>query len=326
MGYGLTQETFASISAYANNPDSRLNWPFVFVLPAWLRAWWQEFGSGNELYLTSARQGEQVIGIAPLLVKDGEASFIGSPDICDYLDFIIAPNRESDFFAALLDNLKQQGIKHLDLKSLRPDSTVLTHLVPLAKSLNYAVHFRQEDVSLELDLPASWEEYLALLGKKQRHEIRRKLRRLWGEGDLNYCCVEAGAEVDEYMSSFLKFFALSRGEKADFMTGSMESFFRSMARAMAELGLLRFGIVGLGKVPAAITMCFDYGDTMYLYNSAYDPEHNSLSVGLLSKVLGIKDSIQQGRKRWDFLKGSEAYKYHIGGREIPLYNCQIWLK
>jgi CelD/BcsL family acetyltransferase involved in cellulose biosynthesis len=51
-----------------------------------------------------------------------------------------------------------------------------------------------------------------------------------------------------------------------------------------------------------------------------------LSVGLLSKVLCIKDSIERGKKRFDFLKGREAYKYRLGGREVPIYNCQIVLR
>jgi hypothetical protein len=46
-------------------------------------------------------------------------------------------------------------------------------------------------------------------------------------------------------------------------------------------------------------------------------------VGLLSKVLCLKDSIQRGRRRWSFLKGAELYKYQLGGEEVPLYNCLI---
>jgi CelD/BcsL family acetyltransferase involved in cellulose biosynthesis len=103
----------------------------------------------------------------------------------------------------------------------------------------------------------------------------------------------------------------------------MESFFRSLAAVMAEIGLLRFGVLEVDGAPAAMVMGFDYNDTMYLYNSSYDPRYRSLSVGVLSKVLCIKESIQRGRKKWDFLKGGEPYKYHLGGKEIPLYRCQI---
>jgi len=128
------------------------------------------------------------------------------------------------------------------------------------------------------------------------------------------------------MDTFLKLFSLSREEKASFITDQVESFFRSLAEAMAEIGLLRFGILKVDTLPAAMIMGFDYNEAMYLYNSAYDPIYSHLSVGLLSKVLCIKESIQRSRKKWDFLKGGEPYKYHIGGREIPLYKCQITIK
>jgi len=275
------------------------------------------------LYLSTLKENETVIGIAPLLVNEETASFIGSADICDYLDFIITPGREPDFFNVLLDNLKLKGINKLDLGPLRPDSTVLTHLVNIARNRGYEVLCHTEDVSLELDLPPTWEEYLAKLNKKQRHEVRRKLRRLSEVGNVEHRFIEVGGEIEDYFDIFLKLFALSRDEKASFMNPRIESFFRSLAKAMAEIGLLRLGILQLDKVPVAMTMGFDYNDSHYLYNSAYDPQFNYLSVGLLCKVLCIQESIKKGSKKWDFLKGEEPYKYQLGGQEVPIYRCQI---
>jgi len=323
MSYTISRETFASLAGYWAEPAHRLNWNSVFVLPAWLEVWWQEFGCGAELYLRTVRQGEKIIGIAPLLVREGSASFIGGADVCDYLDFVVAPGRESDFFPVLLDDLREKGINRLDLVSLRPDSTVITHLVAIARNRQYQVHCRREEVSVELDLPATWSDYLAMLDKKQRHEVKRKLRRLWQAGGVDYRCLEAGQETGAFLDTFLQLFSLSRGEKAGFMTARMESFFRSMAGAMAGIGILRFGILELDAATVAMIMGFEYNDTMYLYNSAYDPRYNSLSVGLLCKVLCLKESIERGRQKWDFLKGGEAYKYHIGGQEITLHHCQI---
>ncbi|MFC2002576.1 GNAT family N-acetyltransferase [Chloroflexota bacterium] len=291
-----------------------------------MEVWWRVFGSGAELYLGVVRQGEEIIGIAPLLVRDKTASILGSADVCDYLDFIVIPGRERDFFAVLLDDLVQKGINHLDLRSLRPDSTVPTELVPLARDREYDVCCNPEDVSLELDLPSTWEEYLATLVPKQRHEVKRKLRRLGEEGDLGYRSVEDKASIRDILVTFLKLFTESREEKATFMTASMESFFSLMADTMSEARLLRIGILELDARPTAMVMSFDYHDCVYLYNSGYDPQYRSLSVGLLSKVLCIKESIQRGRKRFDFMKGGESYKYHLGGREIPLYSCQITLR
>ncbi len=326
MNYTVTEESFASLSSYWTDSRHNLNWGSIFVLPAWLKVWWQTFGAGAELYLRAVWQREKIIGIAPLLVKEKTASIIGSADVCDYLDFIVAPGMERDFFSVLLEDLRQKSIKHLDLGSLRPDSTVLTDLVGIAQEWEYEVLCHEEGVSVELDLPSTWDEYLASLDKKQRHEVRRKLRRLWGVGNVDYHCPEGSQDVGGFMDTFLKLFSLSHEEKANFMTAQMESFFRSLSEAMAEAGLLRFGILEVDKLPAAMIMGFDYNDTMYLYNSAYDPNYSYLSVGLLSKVLCIKESIQKGRKKWDFLKGEEPYKYHVGGTEIPLYSCHIIIK
>ncbi|MFC2048425.1 GNAT family N-acetyltransferase, partial [Chloroflexota bacterium] len=186
MSYAITQESFDSLASCWADSSNHLRWNSPFVLPAWLQVWWQELGSEAELYLGTVRQGEEIIGIAPLQIREGRASIIGSTDVCDYLDFIVVPGREKDFFSVLLDDLRQQDINHLDLESLRPDSTALTNLVGIAQNRGYEVLCRQEEVSVELDLPATWEEYLAALSSKQRHEVRRKLRRLSEAGKVDY--------------------------------------------------------------------------------------------------------------------------------------------
>ncbi len=326
MSYTITQESFDSLASCWGDPSHRLKWNSIFVLPAWLRVWWQEFSSGAELYLGAVRQGEKIIGIAPLMVRDGMASLLGSMDVCDYLDFVAAPGLEMDFFTVLLDDLREKGINHLDLESLRPDSTVLTDLIAIARNRGYEVLRHLEGVSVELDLPSTWEEYLATLAAKQRHEVRRKLRRLLEAGKIDYHIVEDSVAVNKAMDSFLKMFSESREDKATFLTSQRESFFRSLADIMAKTGLLRLGILELDSTPTSMIMYFDYNDCIYLYNSGYDSQYNSLSVGLLCKVLCIKESIQEGKKRFDFLKGDEIYKYHLGGRKIPLYNCQITIK
>jgi len=326
MPYIVTQESFDSLASIWTDPSHCLKWDSVFVLPVWMKVWWQELGGGAELYLTTVRQGEEVIGVAPLQVREERASIIGSADVCDYLDFVVAPGMEGDFFSALLDDLEQRGINHLDLRALRPDSTVLTHLAGIAKDRGYGILCHEEDVSVELDLPATWDEYLAILTAKQRHEVRRKLRRLSEAGKVDYYFIKDREAVHDTMDTFLRMFTESRTDKADFLTTRMESFFRSLADNMAEAGLLKLGILELDSLPAAMIICFDYDDCVYLYNSSYDPQYNSLSAGLLSKVLCIKESIEEGKKKFDFLKGDEAYKYQLGGRKIPVHSCQINIK
>jgi len=325
MSYTINAESLDSINTCWNQWQA-LEWGSVFVLPAWLKAWWEAFGTKADLYLRTLWDGEQLVGFAPLLLNDDTASFIGSADVCDYLDFAINPGRENDFFQVLLDDLRDKGVKRLDLRPLRPDSTVLMYLVSIARGRRYVVRCRSEDVSLELDLPATWDEYLAMLKNKQRHEVRRKLRRLWEAGDVEHSCADVGEDVEHHLDIFLKLFSLSKDEKACFMNRKRRRFFTSLAKAMTDIGLLRIGVLQVNKVTAAMTMGFDYHDSHYLYNSAYDPQFGHLSVGLLCKVLCLKESIQKGRRKWNFLKGAEPYKHRLGAQEVPLYNCLITMR
>lgn len=304
-----------------------MKWGSIFILPAWLEVWWRTFKPKTELYLTVVKDSSDIIGIAPLHLKGKEAHFVGNADVCDYQDFIIVPGRETEFFNVLLDDLARKGIQQLDLNPVRPDSSVITSLVDVVEKYGGSVICQEGDVTVEMDLPANWEEYLEGLDKKQRHEVRRKLRRLWSAGDVQYRCHEVGPQdVSELTDTFLKLFSLSREEKADFMTSQMEAFFRALAETMVGIKLLRYGILEVESRPAAMIMGFDYNQAMYLYNSAYDPQYDSLSIGLLSKVLCIKESINLGRKKWDFLKGAEKYKYQLGGSEIRLYNCRVTIR
>ena len=325
QNYFVKQENFDTLSSIRQNPDHSLKWECLFVLPQWLQAWWTEFGNGARLNIVSIRRHGEIVGLAPLQIKGNRASFIGGTNVCDYLDFIVAAGREQVFFNALLDHLGQQGITQLDLGLLRPDSTVHTGLANLAENRGCKVISGNEDISLELELPATWENYLSMLKGKQRHEVKRKFRRLHEAGHTNFRIVEDPNEISDQLPTFLNLFKLSSDEKAYFMTDQMVGFFQAMAMAMAETSILKLYILDLNTVPVAVSMCFDFNNTLHLYNSGFDPRYRALSVGLLCKVLTLKDAIEKGRQKYDFLKGAETYKYRLGAGEVPLSSCRIEL-
>ncbi|MBI2853271.1 MAG: GNAT family N-acetyltransferase [Chloroflexi bacterium] len=325
MSPNITEETFSSLADQWSRLQ-HVRWGSIFALPAWLQVWWQEYSPEACPSLLAVRQDEELLGIAPFLIAEEKASFLCSTDVCDYLDFVIAPGQERGFFIALLDHLKERSVKQLDLGAVRPESSALKSLVPIAGERGCPVKSEQEDVSVELDLPDTWDEYLELLEAKQRHELKRKLRRLSAEGSVVYRSVSMLDELNGCMDSFLTMFTESRRDKAAFLTARRESFFRSLVSGTAQIGIARFGILELDGVTAAMLLYFVYGDRVYLYNSGYEPRYESLSVGLICKALCIKDSIEKGFKVFDFLKGNETYKYHLGGKEVPLYRCQITIQ
>jgi CelD/BcsL family acetyltransferase involved in cellulose biosynthesis len=325
-GISIAQEDFESLKIYYANPDSGLNWNLVFTLPEFLKLWWQNFSSGAELYLASVKQNDQIIGIAPLQIRDSIASIVGSVNVCDYQDFIVVPGLEKDFFNAVLDDLRRRGVTKLHLETVRPDSAAVTHLMPLARARRYQIDYRQVDVSSDILLPPSWGKYLKSLDGKQRHELKRKMRNLLDIGDVNYRAIDENFAIPVAIDTFLKLFPEARTDKAEFMTPAMQTFFRSLAEALAKINVIRFGSLETGRKSMAMVMYFDYRNDIYLYNSAYDPDYKSLSVGIISKANCIQNSIEKSKVRFDFLKGSEQYKYYLGGHEIPLYAYEVSIR
>ena len=73
----------------------------------------------------------------------------------------------------------------------------------------------------------------------------------------------------------------------------------------------------------ATSLCFDYGSSRLLYNSGYNPEFSYYSVGLLLNALCLREAIEQGIGYFDFLRGPEAYKQHLGGQQRNLYQMVV---
>jgi CelD/BcsL family acetyltransferase involved in cellulose biosynthesis len=321
--YTVTTETFDSITAYWSDPQNKLEWDCLFVVPGWLKVWWDKFAGDQTAHLCAVRDQDELIGIAPLMLQGKTARLMGDPDVCDFVDVIAVPGQGRVFFQNLIPYIQKQGVTQLDIGAVRADSIVFRDLVAVAKDLSYRIICNPEDVTMVLELPASWDDFLNQLKGKERHEIRRKLRRLDEAAQVNFRVVDNPDDVAREIDTFLALFKLNRSDKLEFMSDQHAAFFRALASEMAGARILRLFFLDLDDVPAAAVMCFDYRSTLYLYNNGYDIQHKSLSVGLLSKIFTIKESIKRGKTRYDFLKGPESYKRRLGGKPVQLFRCRL---
>lgn len=330
MAYLVKEETFQTLQDYFNNRGNNLFWPAPFTLPFWLQTWWEAFGEKGEeeaeagdyeLFLRSIWVDGRLIGIAPLMRRGDDLRLLGSASVCDYLDLISVPGQEELFMQTLLAFLREDGVNKFELEAQRPDALIFGGFYATHNSCHCLIE--REDESFEAGLPADWESYLAALSKKQRHEVRRKLRRLLDETiGYNYRSFKDSAEIEAFMPQFFELF-LQNPEKQEFLTAKMEHFFRSLIIAAARAGIARFGLLEIDGIVAAVIFYFDYYGRIWLYNSGYLPEYGDLSAGLISKILCLKESIEKGRQVFDFMKGQEVYKSRLGGTGIPIYKVTI---
>ena len=322
----VRREPLEALDALWPGPAGGPDWTCPFSLPPWLAAWARTLGRDRQPLVLVGRAGGRPVGVAPLSVEGDTARFLGDPDVCDWQDFAAAPGAGPAFCAAVLRHLRAAGVRRIELEALRPDAAALQGLEAAAADLGLACTREPAGVSVELALPRTWDAFLAGLGRKERHEIRRKLRRLHEAGCVEHVTVTGPGEAAGAMDRFLALFRASRADKAAFLTPEREDFFRAMALEMARAGMLELAFLEVDGTPAAATLCLGYRSTTYLYNNGYDPRFARLSVGLLSKVLSIRASIEWGRARYDLLKGAEPYKLRLGGREVPLARCRVDLQ
>ena len=297
--------------------------PVPFLHPAWQQVWLDAFQDGRDLLLYAVRDGDTLTGVAPLL-RDGDTlSFIGHYSICDYMDFIVAPGRGRDVFSALLATLVDEEWSKIELRGLRDGSATLADLPAAAEAAGLSCERQDEAVAPRITLPASWEGFLSGLSKKDRHELRRKIRKMQGAGELELHTYTSPQDVEVHLPILLRFMVESRTDKADFLSEQMGLFFHKATQALAHHGLVRLYELELDATPVASVLCFDQGGQLFMYNSGYDPEYAAMSAGVVSKAFCLQDAIESGRHCVDMLRGDESYKYKLGGQDQTIYRCVI---
>jgi len=175
----------------------------LYITPVWQELWWGLFQDGRSLagfYLTD--DAGDVTAIAPLSRAGDDYSLVGNSDTFDYNDFVVAAGAEAAFYPTLLDTISDNGGRRLELYSIGEDSPTLALLPEAARARGYHVEVAEEDVAPRIALADTWDEYLSGLSKKDRHELRRKLRRLDRLGNWRWYCVSDPSEAAGRMDTF----------------------------------------------------------------------------------------------------------------------------
>ena len=294
-------------------------WRSIFLTPEWQETWWDEFGADGELRLIAVGPPDAPLGLAPLRLRDGALSFLGDTDLFDYHDFIAA---DPAFHPALFDCLEREDWRTMTLDSVPEGSPTLRLLPEAARARGCAVEIEDEDVAPGVALPPTWDDYLASLRKKDRHELRRKLRRLESAGEVRVRLATPDS-IERDLALFNDVMAESREEKRDFLSPERESFFRGIARRMQSAGYLRLFLLEMDGDPAAAVLAFDYDDKRLLYNSGYRQKYTDLAAGLMLKALCVKDAIEQGLTYFDLLRGGEPYKHRLGAADARVRRIRV---
>lgn len=309
-----------AFTRYADEWDRLLQRSYdnrIFYRAAWHRIWWEHFGRGEPRVITIRDERGRLQAVLPLQIVESSGdrilTLLGDWNVSDYMDGLAEKPQALALLLALWNcALSDLSWDRIELRHVPSSSPLLPALRGAAERSEFEVTETADEVCPVAILCSSWEGYLQMLSKKQRHEVRRKLRRAQEDVEWNWRTASSQADVERDLPVFFALHEASAGEKAGFMTDTMRSYFAALASSLLDEGMLRFSVFSRAGADVAATMSFLYRDRYLLYNSGYDPAQSLHSPGIAAAIHAMQDAIEEKAVAFDFLSGDEPYKYQLG--------------
>jgi CelD/BcsL family acetyltransferase involved in cellulose biosynthesis len=259
--------------------------------------------------------------------------FFGASYHADYATVLADPRdlpAVSDAVATYLGGGGAHRWDVVDLRRLRCGDPAADELAAAlgAREMTHGwtLNVEREDVCPVATLPdvADVDAWLGTLGKKQRHEIRRKVRRAEAVGEVRLTdSPDPLGDLEFFIDLHQKrwgddglFPATPGGEQSRVL-------FRRLFELFGPAGPLRLTILSVGPRRIAAGIHFETRDGYLYYNAGVDPEAHDLSPGVLMTYAYVVRALASGKRRLDFLRGDEAYKYEWGAVDEPIQRLLV---
>lgn len=337
---------FYTYEAFDDLQDRRSEWNALtadaasdnpFLTFDYQSTWWQTRGGGewpqsSQLVLVAGFEDDKLVGIAPLFHANNRLGkpalmFVGAIEVSDFLDFIVRPADLPEFIHGLLDYLKSDPAipkwEYLDFHNILGDSPTLDFLEEEAHQRGWGHQQTLLQPAPYIPLPADYDNYLASLDKKQRHEIRRKLRNLAQSPRVDeLTIVDDPQTLPAETQAFIDLMAQDPN-KRDFLTDSMQQHLQNTAQMAFNAGWLQLTFLTLDGQKAAANMAFNYKNRLWLYNSGWEWEFRDFSPGWILLARLIQWAIENNLSEFDFMRGDEAYKYKFGAIDRHVFQVTL---
>lgn len=290
----------------------------VFSTWEWLSSWWEHFGKGRQLRVLVAQDGDEIVGIAPLMLSNytfigqiRKLEFVTTP-LSDYNNFILLRKGEQCMRMFLRHLMAQTDWDFLQFTDIREGTESWRLLWDVGVAGGFGLEHKVSTLCPYIELPSSVEEFASSLPRKIRRDLRgRQMRRLAERYRVGTKTYADFGSIDEAMGILFDLHERrwrTKREVASLADKTVQDFNRTVARLFAEKGWLSLNFLTANDDPIASIYSFGYRKKNYAYQSGFDPRFARYSVGSLAHLCVMESCIRKGLTEYDFMRGDEQYK------------------
>lgn len=299
-------------AVYAADPHAQF-----FLSWTWLRGWFELTPYAWSVLAVRETTSSACVAFLPLMTRGLRVFGIhlirllkmGGRPLSWYTGFVCLPEFEVEALPLLASHIdKHMAWDRFDLDFVA-DSRLNLFLDYFA-SARFMVQSEDTVPSMQIALPPTWPQYLAeCVGATTRRNIRQRERRIERRNDLRREVAQADS-VDADIDALLGLWQWRWGPKP------FASWERSMLRHCFAHDCLRLTVLWHGATPVSAVACIidQTHKTMYAYIVGYEARYAELSAGGALFDESIRHAIENGFRVYDFLVGSEGYKFSFGGQ------------
>ena len=294
--------------------ESDVDAPFLTF--EWLSNWWTNFGKGSELLILLVKDGSEIIGMAPLMIRRMKYRSLPVRSVTFMANYyshrsgLILIRREKEVVSCVLKYLSDYNFDLMYFDFIEKGSATDTSLGSVLDAEKMR-HVRWNgEFSPYIAIDGTWECFLDEKTKSFRKDIKHT-NNLFNRGgryevikysntDIDYAIAQLFT-ISENTWKFANGTAIINNEKS-------KMFYRSLAYVAASNNWLNIYILKLYNQPIAFGYCLRYGEKIYSLKIGYDKRYAELSPGKFLSMYTIKDAFENCLKEYDFLGANEARK------------------
>ena len=304
----------------------------VFQSFEWNQAWWRHVAAHArpELHVVIVREGDVLVGLAPLVLEDFGVAGVGikrlafmGRELSDYLDVVVAPAREREVIDVIAGHLVDRS-ELFDVAVLEdiPDRarTAVTLVEALARRGVPTQTFANERCP-RTKLLGTWDATLAAWKLDHRRELRRRRRNLEKAAHIELEIRGDPTTIEADMAEFIAMHQerwTASGHRGALAVDRVQRFHLDAARALSRRGWTFLAFLRVDGQRAGVVYGFRFRGELSIYLTGMRDVRDLRrhSPGRVLAGLCMEHAAGEGVSTYDFMRGSEQYKYELEGEDI----------